>query len=44
MNSLSLLENYEQFAAYFMSLAPLEDNSKPIDIDEILDLIEEDFS
>lgn len=41
MNSLELLNDYEQFASYFMSLAPLEDNSKPIDIDEILDLLED---
>ncbi len=42
MNNLDLLNDYEQFTAYFHSLEAAEDSHGPMDLDEILDSLEED--
>lgn len=44
MNTLSLLEDYEQFAAFFQSLTPSEDSPEPLSLEDILDSLEEDHS
>lgn len=46
MNTSYLLNDYEQFAAFFQSLGTTEDSPQPTDLDEILDSLpeEEDHS
>ena len=41
MNTLSLLEDYEQFATFFQSLNTEGDSPEPVDLDSILDSLEE---
>lgn len=45
MNTQDLLNDYEQFTAYFQSLETPEDCPQPVDLEDILDSIsEEDHS
>ena len=44
MNTLTLLEDYEQFTAYFHSLEAAEDCPDPQDLDSILDSLTEEIS
>lgn len=41
MNSLDLLNDYEQFATYFQSI-DTEDFSEPVDLDSILESLPEE--
>lgn len=44
MISLDLLNDYEQFTAFFQSLSPSEDSPEPLDLEDILSSLEEDHS
>lgn len=42
MNSLDLLNDYEQFTSFFQSLETEGDSPQPADLEEILDSLAED--